>query len=120
MGSALPSGQRAADMYIDVRGRRAFATTGGKPFDSSKPVVLFLHGSGLDHTFWGLQTRYFAHHGYSVLALDLPGHGFGNQCRTAKGGAGLHKQRDLGVEFQKIINIEQSSGRDQCHGSFKI
>ncbi len=29
----------------------------------------------MDHTIWALQTRYFAHHGRSVLALDLPGHG---------------------------------------------
>jgi pimeloyl-ACP methyl ester carboxylesterase len=61
-------------MYIDVNGKRVFATTGGKPFDKHKPVVLFLHGSGLDHTFWGLQARFFAFRGYSVLAPDLPGH----------------------------------------------
>lgn len=24
---------------------------------------------------WALQSRYFAHHGFAVLALDLPGHG---------------------------------------------
>src|SRR5208282_6918113 len=29
----------------------------------------------MDHTVWTLQTRYFAHHGRSVLAVDLPGHG---------------------------------------------
>ena len=29
----------------------------------------------MDHTIWALQTRYFAHHGRSVLAPDLPGHG---------------------------------------------
>src|SRR5215468_7288285 len=29
----------------------------------------------MDHTVWALQTRYFAHHGRSVLAVDLPGHG---------------------------------------------
>lgn len=36
---------------------------------------MFVHGAGLDHTIWQLQTRYFAHHGRSVLAVDLPGHG---------------------------------------------
>jgi len=61
-------------MYFDVNGKKAFATTGGKPFDNSKPVVVFLHGSGLDHTFWGLHSRFFAFRNYSVLALDLPGH----------------------------------------------
>ena len=24
---------------------------------------------------WALQSRYFAHHGFNVLAVDLPGHG---------------------------------------------
>lgn len=61
-------------MYFDVNGRRVFATTGGRPFDNGKPVVLFLHGSGLDHTFWGLHSRFFAFRGYSVLVPDLPGH----------------------------------------------
>ncbi len=61
-------------MLFEVNGRQVFATTGGKPFDAAKPVVVFLHGSGLDHTFWGLQSRFFAFRGYSVLVPDLPGH----------------------------------------------
>ena len=61
-------------MYFDVKGKQVFATTGGKPFDSSKPVVLFLGGSALDHTFWALHSRFFAFRNYSVLALDYPGH----------------------------------------------
>jgi pimeloyl-ACP methyl ester carboxylesterase len=59
---------------FDVDGRQVFATTGGQPFDSSKPTVIFLHGSGFDHTVWNLQTRFFAFRNYSVLAPDLPGH----------------------------------------------
>ncbi len=61
-------------MYTEVNGRKVFATTGGKPFDNAKPTVIFLHGSGLDHTFWNLHSRFFAFRNYSVLALDLPGH----------------------------------------------
>jgi len=34
-----------------------------------------LHGAGFDHSTWALHSRWFAHHGYSVLAPDLPGHG---------------------------------------------
>lgn len=62
-------------MDINVSGATVFAHTGGKPFDPAQPVLVLIHGAGTDHTFWGLQTRYFAHHGFSVLALDLPGHG---------------------------------------------
>jgi pimeloyl-ACP methyl ester carboxylesterase len=61
-------------VYFEVNGKQVFATTGGKPFDSSKPVVVFLHGSGFDHTTWNLQSRFFAFRKYGVLALDLPGH----------------------------------------------
>ena len=63
-------------MYFEVNGRKVFAATGGKEFDKDKPVVIFLHGSGLDHTFWGLYTHYFASRNYTVLAPDLPGHTF--------------------------------------------
>ena len=61
-------------MYFDVNGKRVFASTGGKPFDKSLPTVIFLHGSGLDHTFWGLHSRFFAFRQYSVLVPDFPGH----------------------------------------------
>lgn len=62
-------------MDINVNGAAVFAHTGGKPFDPAQPVLVMIHGAGTDHTFWGLQTRFFSHHGYSVLAVDLPGHG---------------------------------------------
>lgn len=58
-----------------LSGNTVTAATGGRPFDSTKPTVIFIHGAGNDHTVWALQTRYFAHHGFSVLAIDLPGHG---------------------------------------------
>ena len=58
-----------------VDGHDVFATTGGAAFDPAKPVVVFLHGAGFDRTVWRLQTRWFANHGRSVLAVDLPGHG---------------------------------------------
>lgn len=61
-------------MYFQLNDKRVFAATGGKEFDNNKPVVMFLHGSGMDHTFFSLLTRFFAFRNYSVLALDLPGH----------------------------------------------
>jgi pimeloyl-ACP methyl ester carboxylesterase len=63
-------------MKLDVDGRAVFATTGGATFDPAKPAVIFLHGAGFDRTAWRLQTRWFAHHGRSVLAVDFPGHGW--------------------------------------------
>ena len=61
-------------MYIQVNGEQVFASTGGKAFDNKKVAVMFLHGSGLDHTFWGLHSRFFAFRNYAVLVPDLPGH----------------------------------------------
>ncbi|MCW5746445.1 MAG: alpha/beta hydrolase [Alphaproteobacteria bacterium] len=60
---------------LTVDGQPVFATTGGVAFDPAKPVVVFLHGAGFDRTTWRLQTRWFANHGRSVLAVDFPGHG---------------------------------------------
>ena len=62
-------------MELTIQGRPAFVYTGGKPFDASLPSVVFVHGAENDHSVWALQSRYFAHHGYGVLAADLPGHG---------------------------------------------
>jgi pimeloyl-ACP methyl ester carboxylesterase len=64
-------------MELTVRGARTFCYTGGKPFDPARPTVVFVHGVLNDHSVWILQTRYFAHHGWNVLAPDLPGH-----CRS--------------------------------------
>jgi pimeloyl-ACP methyl ester carboxylesterase len=61
-------------MIVDVNGKPAYAYTGGKAFDVTLPTAVFIHGAEHDHSVWALQTRYFAHHGFGVLAVDLPGH----------------------------------------------
>ena len=65
-------------MELVVNGFNTYCYTGGKPFDTDKPTVVFIHGVVNDHSVWILQSRYLAHHGYNVLAVDLPGH-----CRSA-------------------------------------
>jgi pimeloyl-ACP methyl ester carboxylesterase len=62
-------------MDLSVNGMQAFAATGGRDFDAGEPAVVLIHGAGFDHSAWALHSRWFAYHGYSVLALDLPGHG---------------------------------------------
>lgn len=61
-------------MELTVNGHKTFCYTGGKPLDAAKPTVVFVHGVLNDHSVWILQSRYFAHHGWNVLAPDLPGH----------------------------------------------
>jgi pimeloyl-ACP methyl ester carboxylesterase len=62
-------------MQLTVNSIDTFVATGGRQFDSSLPAIVLLHGAGFDHTTWALHSRWFAHHGFGVLAPDLPGHG---------------------------------------------
>ena len=62
-------------MQFIVEGYPAYAYTGGRPWAPRAPAVVFLHGAAFDHSVWQWQSRYFAHHGHAVLAVDLPGHG---------------------------------------------
>jgi pimeloyl-ACP methyl ester carboxylesterase len=62
-------------MELTVNGHTAYCYTGGRPFEARLPAVVFIHGAQNDHSVWGLQSRYFAHHGRAVLVPDLPGHG---------------------------------------------
>lgn len=83
-------------MELQVDEKTVFAATGGKPFDAALPVVVFVHGAGMDHTVWALQTRWFAWHGYSVLAVDLPGHGKSD-------GPALPSIEDIGAWLIRLI-----------------
>ena len=62
-------------MRVVVAGNDVYAYTGARPLDAALPTVVFVHGAAQDHSVWALQSRYFAHHGSNVLAVDLPGHG---------------------------------------------
>ena len=75
-------------MQLSVNGVETFVATGGRDFDCSLPTIVLLHGAGFDHTTWALHSRWFAHHGYGVLAPDLPGHG-------RSPGAPLHAIADM-------------------------
>jgi len=60
---------------LQVDGKAVFAYTANHPLERAKRTLVFIHGAGLDHSWFGLQSRYFGYHGWNVLALDLPGHG---------------------------------------------
>jgi pimeloyl-ACP methyl ester carboxylesterase len=60
---------------MDIKGNGVYVATGNRDIDPQRESVLFIHGTGQDHTIWVLPTRYFARHGRNVLAVDLPGHG---------------------------------------------
>lgn len=62
-------------MNLVVNGFETYVANGGRPFDPALDVVVMIHGAGFDHSTWALHSRWFAHHGFAVLAPDLPGHG---------------------------------------------
>jgi pimeloyl-ACP methyl ester carboxylesterase len=62
-------------MRVDVADRQAFVGTGSGGFSNQKPCVVFLHGAGMDHSVWVMPSRFFARHGFAVLAPDFPAHG---------------------------------------------
>ena len=62
-------------MMVTVDGQLAHASTGGVTLSGNDPVVMLVHGAGMDSTVWQLQTRYLAHRGFRAVAVDLPGHG---------------------------------------------
>ena len=62
-------------MQFAVGGHAVYAYTGARAFDAVLPTIVCVHGAANDHSVWALQSRYLAHHGANVLAVDLPGHG---------------------------------------------
>lgn len=91
-------------MKCAVRQHTAFYGTGSAPHRADAPNICFIHGAGFDHSVWVMPARYFARHGYNVVALDLPGHG-----RSA--GPGLNTIADMAdwvLELLDTANIQQS------------
>jgi pimeloyl-ACP methyl ester carboxylesterase len=108
-------------MLLSVNGAETFVATGGREFDPALPTVVLLHGAGFDHTTWALHSRWFAHHGYGVLAPDLPGHGRSSGAALATiadmadwtaallEAAGATKARLVGHSMGSLIALETAA-----------
>ena len=100
-------------MELMVKGQSAYCYTGGKPFDAGKPSVILIHGVLNDHSSWILQSRYLAHHGYNVLALDLPGY-----CRSAgEPPASVEDGADFVIALMDALGLEQAALVGHSFGS---
>ena len=62
-------------MIVELDGVPVFVGNGSGRWDGDRPVLLLVHGAGMDRTVWVLIARWFARHGFDVVAPDLPGHG---------------------------------------------
>ncbi len=112
-------------MNFLVQQQPAYAYTGGKPFDAAKPSIVFIHGAANDHSVWTLQARYFAHHGFNALAVDLPGHGktFAPAKRTVAqfadwvvnflDNAGVERAHLVGHSMGSLIALDVASRHPQ-------
>ena len=69
------AGPGVSGMILSVAGADVYAYTGARRWIDEQAAVVFVHGAAHDHSVWAWQSRYFAHHGFNVLAVDLPGHG---------------------------------------------
>ena len=110
-------------MQLDVQGHTIYGYTGGKAFNPALPTAVFIHGVLNDHSVWILQTRYLAHHGWNVLAIDLPGHGkSGGEAPISVEGAalsvtalldaaGVHKAALIGHSWGSLIALEVAATR---------
>jgi pimeloyl-ACP methyl ester carboxylesterase len=103
------------ELLVDDHGASApaYVYTGGKAFDATLPCVVFVHGALQDHSVWTLLARWFAHHGRSVLAPDLPGHGrsLGAPLESVEALAGwlLALMRCAGVEHAALVGHSMGS-----------
>jgi len=82
---------------LQVDNIEVYAATGNREPDPELETVVFIHGTGQDHTIWVLPTRYFARHGKNVIAIDLPGHG-------RSGGAPLATIEDMADWIIEVLN----------------
>jgi pimeloyl-ACP methyl ester carboxylesterase len=108
-------------MQLSVNGFDTFVATGGRDFDRSLPTMVLLHGAGFDHSSWALHSRWFAHHGYGVLAPDLPGHGrssgpplptiadMADWTADLINAAGVAKARLVGHSMGSLIALETAA-----------
>ncbi len=81
-----------------------YAYTGGRDFNPAQPTAVFIHGVLNDHSVWILQSRYLAHHGWNVLAIDLPGH-----CKS-----GGEPPASVEEASQAIVGLLDAAGVQQA------
>jgi pimeloyl-ACP methyl ester carboxylesterase len=62
-------------MVVLVQENQVYCHTSDQNFQAELPTLIFIHGAQNNHSVWETPSHYFAHHGYNILAVDLPGHG---------------------------------------------
>lgn len=103
-------------MDILVDGKHAHAATGGNHAVAGAPVLILVHGAGMDRTVWQMQTRYLTHRGVRTLAVDLPGHGESD-------GPALKSVGDMAdwlLAFVDAVGVEQAALAGHSMGALVV
>ncbi len=77
-------------------------------------VLLFIHGSYIDQSYWKAQVDHFKKH-YRVLTLDLPGHGLSGRQRNNWSLDGFSKDVNHLVKelkLDQVVLVAHSMGAD--------
>jgi pimeloyl-ACP methyl ester carboxylesterase len=100
-------------MKVEVNGELSYCYTNNRDIDPAKESVVFIHGSGLEHSVWTMASRHFARHGRNVIAVDMPGHGrSGGTALTS-----IEAMADWIVSFLDALGIEQAALTGHSLGS---
>ncbi len=60
--------------YFNIESTKIACWINSSDFGAHKRSLIFIHGSGGDHSLWSLQYAKLHEH-YNIVAVDLPGHG---------------------------------------------
>ena len=113
-------------MQLEVAGKDVYAYTGTRAHDPALPTLVFVHGAANDHSVFALQSRYFAWHGWNVLAVDLPGHGrsagpaladvpaIADWIAAVVAAAGAHEAVLVGHSLGSLAVLECAARHPQC------
>jgi pimeloyl-ACP methyl ester carboxylesterase len=83
--------------YFNIESTKIACWINGSDFDKKKPSLVFIHGSGSDHSAWSHPyARLYKY--YNILAIDLPGHG-------RSGGGGEADVEDYCLWVKKLLDI---------------
>ncbi|MEE9321817.1 MAG: alpha/beta hydrolase [Granulosicoccus sp.] len=92
-------------MNITVDGYAVSTIQGGvqgkESWQTGQPTLVLVHGAGMDNTVWVMLARYFADHGYNIVAMDLPQHG-------ASKGVALDSIDEMANWLWRLIEVLQN------------
>jgi len=83
--------------YFNIESTKIACWVNNSDFDARKQSLVFIHGSGGNHSVWSHQYGRL-HKKYNIVAIDLPGHGH-------SGGSGERNVGDYCLWIKKLFDV---------------